>query len=239
MVDLLLIRHAQSGNNLLWERTGASRGRSPDPEITDLGREQAAALARALADGHYGVRPTHLYTSLMLRAVQTAAPIAESLDLPLIGHRESYEVYGPVEFDPEDPERQWPHPGTGRRQLGRVSPRLVWPDAGMSPDASQDTDGWWSGPVERMDQVPDRARRVVAGLVEAHGGTGHLVALVTHGTFTQFLLRELLGITQMTGWMGITNTAVSLFRSVAPADELTLAAWVNRFDHLAPDQVSE
>jgi 2,3-bisphosphoglycerate-dependent phosphoglycerate mutase len=236
-VDLLLIRHAQSANNQLWDRTGGSRGRSPDPEITELGRLQADAVARTLASGRYGISPRHLYTSLMLRAVQTAAPIADALDLPLLGHRETFEVFGPVEYHPDDPDDLWPHPGAGRESLTAVSPRLVWPDAPVA--AAANGSGWWPGPVERMDQVPGRARRVIAGLIETHSGTDDLVALVTHGTFTQYLLRELLGIPEMAGWISIANTSLCLFRAVASPDRPVLAAWVNRFDHLEVDLFSE
>jgi phosphohistidine phosphatase SixA len=45
----------------------------PDPPLTPLGFEQAAALARTLAD----TPVTHIYTSEALRTHQTAAPTAE------------------------------------------------------------------------------------------------------------------------------------------------------------------
>jgi 2,3-bisphosphoglycerate-dependent phosphoglycerate mutase len=41
-----------------------------------------------------------------------------------------------------------------------------------------------------------------------------VVGLVTHGHFSQFLLRALLGIPTMTGWVDILNTSVSRFADV-------------------------
>jgi 2,3-bisphosphoglycerate-dependent phosphoglycerate mutase len=227
-MDILLIRHAQSGNNLLWERNGSSRGRSADPELTPLGLDQAQAVARAFAAGDYP-RPTHLFTSLMLRAVQTAAPLAETLDLPLIGHAETFEFFGPVEYDPDDHERRWHHPGASRQTLQRLSPRLTLP----SPAGE---DGWWRGPVEDEAACDARARRVVRDLIQTHGGSGATLALVTHGTFSQYLIRALLGIETMTGWLAIGNTSVSQFRDV---ETLAVASWINRVDHLGPGQRSD
>mgnify|MGYP006384901947 CR=1 FL=1 len=50
------------------------------------------------------------------------------------------------------------------------------------------------------------------------------------------LIRALLGVPTMTGWLAIDNTAVSHFRQV---EGLTVAAWINRVGHLRADQRSE
>jgi len=92
-MQLYLIRHAQSENNALYERTGDSLGRNMDPELTDLGRSQAQFLARCLAQGspnldgvddphnRLGFGLTHLYSSLMVRAVATGCIIAHIIGL--------------------------------------------------------------------------------------------------------------------------------------------------------------
>jgi 2,3-bisphosphoglycerate-dependent phosphoglycerate mutase len=226
VVDVVLVRHGQSGNNLLWERTGSSRGRSPDPELTPLGEQQAKAVAAAFDRNEFGVRPTQIWTSLMTRAVQTAAPLADALDLPLTGHAEIFEYYGPVVMDPDDPERMWPHPGASRADLHRRSERLVL------PEVVTDT-GWWSGPVEDEAACATRAARVVAQLRAADPDA--VIVLVTHATFTQYLIRNLLGVREMTGWLRIDNTAVSRFRGT---EDLTVADWINRTSHLTPGQLS-
>ena len=48
-MQLYFIRHGQSENNALWDRAGPREERCPDPELTDLGHEQARRLARFLA----------------------------------------------------------------------------------------------------------------------------------------------------------------------------------------------
>ncbi|MEW5719039.1 MAG: phosphoglycerate mutase family protein, partial [Chloroflexota bacterium] len=82
-MQFYFVRHGQSANNLLYDTTGASDGRSEDPALTALGRRQAEILARFMKQndaafrlsfdrqnlGGFGI--THLYTSLMVRAVAT------------------------------------------------------------------------------------------------------------------------------------------------------------------------
>ena len=98
-MQLFLIRHGESANNALgvgdisYEDYMAQR--SPDPGLTQIGKRQAEMVARHLAaDGHpesrngtplastragYGIQT--LYVSAMLRALQTARPIAAALGL--------------------------------------------------------------------------------------------------------------------------------------------------------------
>lgn len=95
-MQLYIIRHAQSVNNAIWAATGSGNGRLSDPPITDLGHQQARHLADHLANAktnlsddyadisnRSGFVLTHLYSSLMLRAVQTGHYIADTLDMPL------------------------------------------------------------------------------------------------------------------------------------------------------------
>jgi probable phosphoglycerate mutase len=72
---LLWIRHGEADSN----RDGKFGGHSPVP-LTELGRRQAAATARALAR----LEPTVLVSSDLLRARQTAEPIAELCRLELV-----------------------------------------------------------------------------------------------------------------------------------------------------------
>ncbi len=45
---LYLIRHAESANNVLYSPDGEGKERTPDPEITKVGHQQAALLAAHL-----------------------------------------------------------------------------------------------------------------------------------------------------------------------------------------------
>ena len=69
---ILLVRHGQSQGNA-ERRFG---GHSPTP-LSELGHRQAEATARALA----GERVTAIYSSDLLRAVQTAEPLARATGL--------------------------------------------------------------------------------------------------------------------------------------------------------------
>src|SRR5690606_40795783 len=109
----------------LWAQTGTSAGRHHDPELTELGHTQAKRLAEAVADGVLPWRITHVHTSLMTRAVQTATPLADVLDLPLLGHMEAHEIGGV--FIEDDEGVRTPHPGAAAEQLMAASTRLVLP----------------------------------------------------------------------------------------------------------------
>lgn len=71
-MELLLIRHA-----LPVRIDGGSVAGPADPHLSDLGQVQAHALADWLADEHVDA----LWSSPMLRARETAAPVAERLGL--------------------------------------------------------------------------------------------------------------------------------------------------------------
>lgn len=73
MTELLLVRHGQS----TWNAAGRVQGQTMSPELTDLGRRQAAAVAVRLLDR----RPRRLVTSDLVRARQSAQIIGEVLGL--------------------------------------------------------------------------------------------------------------------------------------------------------------
>ena len=95
-MELILVRHAQPA----WvSPDGKNRN---DPPLTALGHAQAALVARRLADtedapGRGDV--DHLYASHAVRAQQTAAPIAEALDLPVDTRDALVELQVPDDWD--------------------------------------------------------------------------------------------------------------------------------------------
>lgn len=74
MLDLWLIRHAESVGNV--------DGTNADTDLSPRGREQAQALSPALA----GLEVTHVWTSPLSRARQTAA-LAMPSSVPLVDDR--------------------------------------------------------------------------------------------------------------------------------------------------------
>ena len=75
---MILIRHGQSEFNLHFSATRIDPG-IPDPKLTPLGEAQAEAAAMSLADA--GI--TRIIASPYTRAMQTAAPFARRLGLPV------------------------------------------------------------------------------------------------------------------------------------------------------------
>jgi 2,3-bisphosphoglycerate-dependent phosphoglycerate mutase len=247
-MHLYIIRHAQSLNNAFYAG-GTPDRRVADPQLTELGHKQAQLLARHLAarpdqevTSHYALRHdrggfglTHLYTSLMVRAIATAAYVAEATRLPLIAWPEIHERGGLHEIDPTTGE-EIGIDGPGRAFFAAEFPQLVLPD-------SLGEMGWWAGRAqESLEECGPRAQVVWRQLIERHGGTDDRVAIVTHGGFVQSLLSALLGEeTTATArgmglnalWFGVSNTSISHL-SIGGGD--VVVRYLNRVDHL-PDNL--
>lgn len=196
MLSLYFIRHGQSENNALWERTGSSQGRSEDPALTSIGRKQAEAAGLYLSqlyEREQMITPcpsqkiTHIYTSLMLRAVETATIINRYLKLPLHAWVEIHEGGG-IYLD--DPITGKPRglPGKDRAFFEKHFPELHLPE-------NLNHQGWWDNrPYEEPYQVLERAKSFVKQLIERHGNTDDCVAIVSHGDFYQRVMSVLLRI---------------------------------------------
>jgi len=222
-MQFYFIRHGQSENNALWLRTGSEEGRSDDPGLTDLGRRQTEALARFLVTADLGI--THLYTSLMIRAVATGAILAEALGLPLVAWEDLHEVGGIYLEDKATGERVG-RAGANRAYFAAHYPGLILPDSVTEA-------GWWNRPFEEREQRPARARRFWTGLKARHGHTDDRVAVISHGGFYNHLLAVLLDMPTREGyWFVLHNTALS--RIDFPGERVELV-YLNRTDHLPPD----
>jgi broad specificity phosphatase PhoE len=80
---ILLARHGETD----WNAVGRWQGHTDRP-LTERGRHQAAELAERLANAEIDA----VYSSDLLRAVETAEPVAKRLGLPLQTLRELREV---------------------------------------------------------------------------------------------------------------------------------------------------
>jgi 2,3-bisphosphoglycerate-dependent phosphoglycerate mutase len=246
-MHLYLIRHAQSVNNAIWAETGSDDGRHPDPALTDLGHRQASALADYLAArwqptpaaadsdpvNRRGFHFTHLYTSLMQRAVATGSAIAERLEIPLVAWEEIHEFGGIFAKDPETGERVG-LPGPNRDYFARHFPALVLPE-------TLGETGWWSRPYEPFEEMLTRAERFLAELHERHDADDR-VAIVSHGGFITATLRALLdyrppedGSARKGVWIHANNTAVTRLEFTDTVNKLV---YLNRLEHLDADLVT-
>jgi 2,3-bisphosphoglycerate-dependent phosphoglycerate mutase len=240
-MQLYFIRHGQSTNNELWERMGPNRERSEDPELTTTGRMQAAALAQYLSQmpslgdtpqfdnqniGGFGI--THLYCSLMVRAVATGTTISETLDLPLVAWEEIHEGGGIYLDDPDTGEKVG-RAGRNRAYFEEHFPGFILPQ-------SMDGDGWWNRPFEEREQRYVRARCFLDELAMRHSGTEDRVAIVSHAGFYNYLLAELLGLPQRSGyWFSLNNTAITRI-DFRPED--VGLVYLNRLDFLPRELVT-
>lgn len=242
-MQLYFIRHAQSVNNLIYLETGSGNGRLADPPITDIGRQQAAHLADFLSrsnpelpdifNDHYNARGfglTHLYSSMMERAVQTATAVAAKLDLPIIAWEEVHEVGGIWLPDEENDEMRIGLEGPNRAYFAERYPLLRPPDwLGEM--------GWWNRPYEPASERPQRARRVVEQLLARHGDTDDRVGIISHGGFYTNFMSALLNLPAGSDtvpeagqiWFNLSNTAVSRIDFV---DGGLRIAYLNRADFL-------
>ncbi len=244
-MELYFIRHGQSQNNANWNDPQYQE--SPDPALTATGVEQARALAEYLhknnpitphrgwnVQNRYGFGLTHLYTSLMERAVQTATPTAMVLDVPFIAWPEIHEGGGIFTRDPQAEIRGLP--GKPRAYFTKHTPTLKLPDW-------LDESGWWNRPFEEEEQRPARARKFLADLLARHGDQEgrpeHRVAIVSHGGFFMHLMCAMLKLPwrqaahNMESWFLLSNCSISRFD--IRSNEIIIS-YLNRTDHL-PDHL--
>jgi len=241
-MQLYFIRHGQSQNNLLWVQTGSSDGRDTDPDLTPVGRQQAEKAAQFLSrpgskavsaphsydvqnTGGFGI--THIYCSLMLRAVITGTIIAQALDLPLVAWEDVHEGGGIYRHDQESDERIG-LPGNNRAYFEAHYPDLILPD-------SLGEEGWWNRPFEEREFMLVRAQRFLHDLLEKHGGTDERVAVVSHGGFYNRVLRAILNLPDNRDrWFVINNAAIT---RIDFGDEIRFA-YMNRVDFLPPELIT-
>ena len=129
---MILLRHGQSEFNLRFTATKKDPG-IPDPRLTELGHAQAEEAAEALADE--GLR--RIIASPYTRALQTAAPLARRLKIPV--HvmpvvRERYAFSCDI--------------GSPRMELA-----MAWPEV----DFSHIDEVWWPAIEEPDHQIEARA----------------------------------------------------------------------------------
>lgn len=233
-MQLYFIRHGQSTNNALYDRNGPLVDRSYDPDLTDIGRQQAKQLAHYLShhsppgapDNPFGI--THVYSSLMIRAVDTAYEVASALGLPLYGWLDIHEEGG-LFLDDEEHGARIGKAGRNRAAFEARCPNMVVPD--VVGDA-----GWWNRPYEPPDVRADRAQRVVNTLMHNHGGSADCVAMVSHGGFYNWLLAALLGLPAPERyWFTLNNTGIT---RIDFSGEMLTLKYLNRVDFLSDDLIT-
>lgn len=162
---IVLVRHGQAENNSM----GSIGGHSPAP-LTELGIRQARATAEALARE---LEPTVLVSSDLVRAQQTAAPIAELTNLE-------------ARYDPRLRERS----------LGVLDGLSFGEAAARYPDEwmrlrSRDPDVCPAG-GESVEHVFSRVSAAIDEIALAH--QGERVVVVSHGLAIFHALAHIWGL---------------------------------------------
>ncbi len=182
-----------------------------------------------------GFHITHLYCSLMQRAIQTGTYISETLGVPLFGLEDIHERGGLISEDDKGGEPVG-IPGPGRALFTSHYPELILSD-------SVNGAGWWNRPYETREQAIRRAGQVLDYLTTHHNNMDDRVATVTHGGFINTLLKELLGATKpdyysgdLTGfWFGAGNASIT---KIEFESDLVLLTYHNRTDFMAAELIT-
>jgi 2,3-bisphosphoglycerate-dependent phosphoglycerate mutase len=243
-MELYLIRHGQSANNILVDQ----RTRVADPALTEIGRRQAEMLAHHLAAAtdttdlpavSFGYRKvsqhngpgygiTRLFSSPMWRSLATAQPVGRALGLSVEVWVNIHEIGG---IYLEEATGFVGYGGKTRQELLDEYPGYVLP-------AAITDRGWWMESLET-----DLARRARAYTVAAQlrgwaaEGNDQRIAMVSHGGFLNDLLKALLDIPLgRTGFLQHCNTAISHLEF--QPEGRVMVDYVNRVDHLPPELIT-
>jgi broad specificity phosphatase PhoE len=248
-MELYIIRHGQSVNNVSMITDG--KDRVADPPLTELGQQQAEAVAKHLksglnpdslidaaygrGEGKPGFAITKLYCSPMLRTLQTALPISKALGLKPEVWVDIHE-HGGIYLDYQDERGVVGFPG-----LTRAEVMAGFPDYAL-PDTITDK-GWWNPTLGEEDLAAAQARaiRVAAALrKQAETDTDARVALVTHGTFADCLLKAFLyQLPTRQHFFAHYNTGISRVDFVVWENQQRLRLrYTNRVDHLMAEWLS-
>jgi len=243
LLQLYFIRHGQSTNNALWTNSGGESylaDRQTDADLTEIGQHQAEFVAKHLAQAYHltgfdpqnrqGFGLTHLYCSLMIRAIKTGQAIAQQTGLPLVAMPEVHETGGVYEMSVVDEEMRFVGlAGHGRSFFESEYPELILPE-----DLPEE--GWWNRDKEPRENYLDRAQSIIDRLLGEHLGTDHRVGIVMHGGIFARILTILFKVQIEKYWFLMNNCAIS--RVDIDEDGHVMLVYMNNVSHLPDHLVS-
>lgn len=200
MINIHLIRHAHT----VWSETGRYAGISDVP-LSVIGLEKSLHLR----DWAVEKRITHIYTSELIRAIETALPSSSALQIPIIKDSDLNEInYGDCEGLSVD------------QILSRF--RDEWNTFRTFPS-------WASLPNgETGLDVVNRSRRAIARIIkDLNPHESPEIMVISHGTLIRLLIASLLDI------------PLDKFRSYFPElDHLSVSSLIlnnNRLDDVSTE----
>ena len=241
MAQIYFIRHGQSTNNVIMDQNNHDDylvERTTDPNLTPIGEEQAQLTGETFAQpftasefdpqNRAGFGLTHLYCSLMVRAVRTGLAISQATNLRLVAWPELHETGGLFDVEMVDDERVFiGQPGPGRSFFQSQFPDLILPD-----DLSEE--GWYNRDKEAREEYNLRAQAIIDRLITEHRDTDHRVGIVMHGGIFARIITAFFKIQAERYWFLMNNCAIS--RVDISEDGFVMLAYMNKVDHL-PDHL--
>ncbi len=243
-MELYIIRHGQSANNALADESQ----RSYDPGLTEKGKQQAQLLADFLAErisrdpinspggggsiqhqtGNTGFN--HLYCSAMHRALLTAAPVGRALGIKPEVWIDIHEQGG---MYLEQAGGYVGYPGRTRAEILSEFPDYVLPET--------ITDRGWFDKARGHEAAYEGAGRAIKVALELRRrareeASGERIAIITHGTFTDMLIKALLGQLPNRQYFFVHyNTGIT---RIDFDRDLFVVRYVNRIEHLPPELIT-
>ena len=218
--------------NPLSEPTQAESGHLDIQTPQDVQPDSFAGFTADLIDEHSGFGITKIYCSAMPRSMQTAWPISQALELIPEIWIDIHEHGGLYEGNPNSDTPVKTVNGMTRSEIAEQFPDYIIPDEITE-------DGWWWGGVEDHKGCFERASRVAETLVSwAKEGNKERIALVSHGTYMDALIKALLNHHEDNHYYySHYNTAVT--RVEFSPDGFGIVRYVNRTSHLPPQLISK
>jgi len=158
----------------------------------------------------------------------TASPIGDVLSLRPAIWEDIHETGGYWEPDPET-GKPVGKPGKNREYFQDTYPDFTLPD-------QLGEEGWWNRPLETASQCRERAQRFFHDLMERHGGTDDMVAVVSHGLFYSFMIKAFLKIPSGAGAIFALNNAA--MTRIDFIDGYVGVIYQNRTDYFPQDLIT-
>ncbi|ERJ95975.1 putative alpha-ribazole phosphatase [Selenomonas sp. oral taxon 892 str. F0426] len=206
MTELIIIRHGETE----WNQTGRFQGHSDVP-LSEKGRAQAEALAQNLIIDHVDA----IYASDLIRAMDTAAPLARRFGVDVI-------------------------PDTALRELNFGT----WEGRNFSDINAECPDGmkhFYSDPekanIPNGEPFPVFQKRVAGRVSEiVRAQQGKRVVIFSHGASIRILLADILAMPIRSIWhVSQLNTAVNKIRF--EDDGFAIVTLMNDTSHLRTEDV--
>lgn len=200
------VRHAESCGNvgIFYE----NEYHKDDPPLSEYGLIQA----NCLADNSIVESVTKIYSSSLIRAVQTAYPTSEKLNLKIMLLPDLMEIGTRI-------------PGTDLWRLKENYPLAVPFSGDISPTGAAVMLG-----EESVADLVERGKRCISFL-ENEAEEGDHIMVVTHGSFFGYLLRAALGIElpEKFCWQ-VDNCSIT--RVIFRKDNIPKLSFANSVQHL-------